>query len=72
MSSPVHQIPLKMNAITAAADANCTAVALTELPAGFVSFQRFTPLLPLAQNIHSAVCPLFAADNSAAKMRKMQ
>ncbi len=54
MSSTVHQLPFKMRAKSAAADPNCTAVALAELPAAFVSFQLLLPSLPPTQNAHSA------------------
>ncbi len=40
MSPTANLSHQKMKAITAAADPNCTAVALTEQSAAFVSFQR--------------------------------
>jgi hypothetical protein len=61
MSSTVHQPPLKMTATMAAADPNCTAVALAELPAAFVSFQRSAPSLPPTKNVHSAASPVLPA-----------
>jgi len=45
----------KTIATTAAADTNCTAVALTEHSAAFASFQRIFAGLPPAQNVISAL-----------------
>ena len=61
MSSTAHNLPFKMRANTAAADSYCTAVALTELPAAFVSFQRHQASFPPTQNVNSAASPLLAA-----------
>ena len=61
MSATNHQSPLKMRANSAAADTNCTAVALTELPAAFVSFQWHQPSLPPTQNVNSAASRELAA-----------
>ena len=63
MSSTAHQSPLKMKANMAAAVAYCTAVALTELPAAFVSFQRSYASLPPTQNVNSAPRPLTSASH---------
>ncbi len=46
MSFAAHNPPLKMKANTAAAHPYCTAVALTGLPAAFVSFQWPQASLP--------------------------
>ena len=51
----------KIIATTAAADTNCTAVALTELPAENVSFQRRAPVRPPTQNVDSAPRSLTSA-----------
>jgi hypothetical protein len=61
MVTNARQLPLKMSATMAAADTNCTAVALTALPAVFVSFQRQPASLPLTKNVHSAVPPALPA-----------
>jgi hypothetical protein len=45
---------LKMSANTAAICTNCTAVALTDLPAGFVSVQRSAPSHPPTKDVNSA------------------
>jgi len=54
MSTTAHQPPLKMEATRAAAMAFGTAVALTEFPAAFVSFQRHQPGFPPTQHAISA------------------
>ena len=61
MSFAAHNPPLKMRANTAATDTNCTAVALTGLPAAFVSFQQQQASLPPTRNVNSVVSPLLAA-----------
>ena len=50
-----------MKATMAAADTNCTAVALAEFPAEVVSFQWQQPSLPPTQNVNSAASPVFPA-----------
>ena len=50
-----------MRATMAAERPYCTAVALTELPAAFVSFQRQLEALPPHKNVNSAVSPSPAA-----------
>ncbi|MBA3870700.1 MAG: hypothetical protein H0X30_16290 [Anaerolineae bacterium] len=50
-----------MKANLAAAHANCTAVALTEPSAAFVSFQRRQPSLSPTQNVDSAPRSLASA-----------
>ena len=61
MSSTTSQPPLKTIATIAAADPNCTAVALREHSAAFVSFQRQQVKFPPAQNVDTAVSPVLAA-----------
>jgi hypothetical protein len=61
MSPTDHRLLLKITANTAAADPNCTAVALAELPAALVSFRWQQPSLPLTQNANSAASPVLAA-----------
>jgi len=56
-----HQSSLKTTANAAATCTNCTAVVLTERPAGFVSFQRLAPSLPPTKNVNSAAFPLLTA-----------
>jgi hypothetical protein len=70
MSSTVYNLPLKMRATSAAADTNCTAVALTELPAAFVSFRWQQPSLPPTQNVNSAPCSLTSACYFGGKFAK--
>ncbi len=54
MSYTAHQLLLKMRATKAAADIYCIAVALTGLPAAFVSFQWHHAKFPPTQNVNSA------------------
>ena len=65
MSPNANPPVLKIKTMMPAADANCTAVALTERSAGFVSFQRHQPSLPPDTNVSSAVSLVLAAVNSA-------
>jgi hypothetical protein len=61
MSFTVPELPLKMRATIAATDTNCIAVALTELPAAFVSFQRILGAFPPHKNVNSADASLVSA-----------
>ncbi len=61
MLSTAKKLPLQIRANTAAAHPYCTAVALTEHFAAFVSFQRQQASLPPMQNVNSATSPLLAA-----------
>jgi hypothetical protein len=61
MSSTTHALPLKTRAKSAAADTNCTAVALAEFPAAFMPFQRQTVKPPADKNIASADPLIIAA-----------
>ncbi len=61
MLSTVHQTPPKMRATTATTCTNCTAVALTERSAAFLSFQRQIPGFPPTQNVNSAPHSLIPA-----------
>ena len=54
MSINTHYPLLKMNAMMAATCTNCTAVALAEQSAEFVSFRWQQPSLPPDKNDHSA------------------
>ncbi len=67
MSSTADNPPLKMRAKMAAADPNCTVVALAELPAAKVSFQRITPSHPPTQNDDSAALPVLPAGQFSGK-----
>ena len=46
MPYATHNLPLKIRANIAAADTNCTAVALAELPIAFMQFRRIETNLP--------------------------
>ncbi len=61
MSSTARRLPLNISANTIAADTNCTAVALAEYLAAFVSFQWQQARLLPTQNVNSAVSHLLAA-----------
>ena len=61
MSFAAHNPPLKMRANAAATCTNCMAVALTGLPAAFVSFQQQQASHPPTQNVDSAVFSLLSA-----------
>ncbi len=61
MSFAAYNPPLKMRANTAATCTNCTAAALTGLPAAFVSFQQQQASHPPTENVDSAVFSLLAA-----------
>ena len=61
MSFAAHNPPLKVRANAAATCTNCIAVALTGLPAPFVSFQQQQASLPPTENVDSAVFSLLAA-----------
>jgi hypothetical protein len=67
MPHTAHQTLPKIKATMAAADPNCTAVALTEFPAEVVSFRWHQPSLPPHKNVNSAVAPLFAAGQFSGK-----
>ena len=58
MLSVAHQPSPKITAMIAAADTNCTAVAIREHSAAFVSFQRYAPSVPPTQNVHSVAFSL--------------
>ena len=61
MPFTAHQSLLKIRANMAATCTKCIAVALTELPAEFVSFRWHQPSLSPHKNVNSAVPPLLAA-----------
>jgi hypothetical protein len=61
MPSTSHQSPHKMRANMAAADPNCTAAAVAERSAAFVSFRWHQPSLPPTQNVNSAPRSLISA-----------
>lgn len=60
--SPTDYLLLpEIRATTAAADSNCGAVALTELSAGILSFQRQQADFPRFNNVDLAVTSLLPA-----------
>ena len=67
MSSTARNRQPKTIATMAAADLNCTAVALTERFAAFVSFQRHSPSISRHQNVNSALCSLTPACHFSGK-----
>ena len=61
VSPNCYRLLPEIRAITAAADSNCGAVALSEQSAGIVSFQRQQAGLPPLKNVDLAVTSLLPA-----------